>query len=140
MRNDDFEKLEELFIRLADKEERKGTKSLTKEQQVVLLVWHASGIIGNGGFQYLYEQSLNPELVAEAYEAIKCNACADILRKTTSVFPDGRPHEDWDARIDFIANHRNVFEKLDNAFWDADEEMVPRLADYVKKHQKSIQS
>lgn len=137
MRNSDnsnFEFLDKLFNRLVGKEERGGSDSLGPEERILMIVWHASGIIENGGFQYFYEQSLDTEAVAAAYKRIGCNRCAELLRLSASLFPDGNPQPNWDGRIDFIERNGDLFERLSEAFWEADQQMTDHLAEFVRKH------
>jgi len=75
---------------------------LTKEENVVLLVWHASGIIENGGFHYFFEQELNAEAVATAYETIGCDKAAELLRLGLSLFPNAVLPASWEERVKFM--------------------------------------
>ncbi|MEP6664347.1 MAG: hypothetical protein ABJC04_11865, partial [Verrucomicrobiota bacterium] len=59
MRSKDFEMINSAFCALADREEKQGSQSISDIERVVLLVWHASGIIGNGGFRYFFECGLS---------------------------------------------------------------------------------
>ena len=72
--------------------------------------------------------------MAAGYDKIGCNKCAEILRLSLSLFPDSVMHAGWDERIKFVESNSETFGNLSNAFWDADEEMRPRLAEYIINH------
>jgi hypothetical protein len=45
----------DIFVNLANKEEKKGTQSLSEEQLAPLTVWHVSGIVENGALFSFFE-------------------------------------------------------------------------------------
>jgi len=134
MRDDDFELADSIFIRLCEKQEL-GKESLSKEEQIVITVWHASGIIGNGGLLYFFEQELDSEKTAGAYEEIGSSKCAELLRLFVSVFPENLSREE---RVGFIQSKTEIFDNLSSAFWEADEKTVKRIADYIRAHRPKI--
>jgi hypothetical protein len=75
MPTEDFDAIDAVFLRLADRKELRGANSITDIERVVLLVWHASGIIGNGGFQYFFECALSLLATAEAFDRIGVEQC-----------------------------------------------------------------
>src|SRR5262249_23507411 len=76
---------------------------LSEKECVVLLAYHAMGIIGNGGFNYLFEGNFPGDphfaLTAAAYQAIGCAAAAKAFRQALGLFPGGRPPEDINERL-----------------------------------------
>jgi hypothetical protein len=110
----------------------------TEAERVILLIWHASGIIENGGFQYFYEQELDVETVAWAYSKIGCHKCAEILRLSLSLFPDSFRNAGWNERVEYMKGKKELFYNTSRLFWDADKEMEKRLADYVRANTGSI--
>src|SRR6266446_5604755 len=66
--------------------------AIPEEERVVLLVWHVSGIIGNGGFRYLFEGDLPGDphyaLTAEAFRITGCKKAAEAVAKTLAMFPN----------------------------------------------------
>ena len=136
MRDSDFNLISIFLTKVEDKEKKCGSHSLTVEERVVSLIWGASGIIENGGFQYFYEQEFDAEAVATAYEKIGCNKCAELLRLSRSLFPDQIFRAGLSERIQFIEHNSAAFYNLSNAFWEADEEMQKRLADYIKMNRR----
>jgi hypothetical protein len=138
MRNSDFDSIDNLFCRLVEKKDEVGDRSLTEEERVVLLVWHASGVIENGGFQYFYEQKLDAEAVAVAYDKIGCQKCAELLRLSLSLFPAAILNSSWNERIEFVEANSETFDSLCSAFWEADKGMQQRLMEYIKNHREKI--
>jgi hypothetical protein len=80
-----------------------NVSDLTKEEQVVDLVMSAYGIIGNGGFQYLFEWTFEGDphfaKTVAAFEAIGALECAQALRDELSIFPNSKPPRDIDRRL-----------------------------------------
>lgn len=138
MQRSNFDVIDKIFCKLVDKEKECGRDSLTPEEQVVLSVWHASGTIENGGFQYLVEQGLDAEAVARAYEVIGCTKCAELLRLASSLFPDPLFRSGRSERVQYVERNAEMFGKLSNAFWEADQEMEERLAEYIGRHADKI--
>ena len=134
MSDADFHLVNGLFCRLVDKEALSGAQSLTAAEAIVVAIWHASGIIENGGLQYFYEQDLDAEVIAAAYDQIGCPECAEVLRLSRSLFPEPVAMADRDARVEFVENHRELFEPLDHRFWECDTQMPQRLDEYVRTH------
>ena len=132
MQKSEFDFVNGLFLRIAEKKKKNGYDSLTAEERVVFLVWDASGIIENGGLQYFYEQEFDAEAVAAAYEKIGCQKCAELLKLSFSLFPPSVLQGSWSDRVAFVERNSEMFDNLSNAFWEADEEMEKRLADYIK--------
>jgi Domain of unknown function (DUF4375) len=135
MRDDDFELIDSIFCRLTERKRVFGPRSLTVVENIVLSVWHASGIIENGGLQYFYEQDLDPEAVADAYQEIGCSECAEVLRLSWSLFPDRVATAGRDARVRFVEDNRGLFDHLDHRFWKFDKRMQQRLAGYIRTHE-----
>lgn len=130
----DFDFIDDIFCKVIDKKEKHGLTSLSREEEVVLLIWHASGILGNGGFQYFFEQELDAEAVAKACETIGFSKPAELFRLALSVFPNGLPHKNWDERIKFVQENEQMFGNLSNGFLETDKEMEKHLAKYIRGH------
>jgi hypothetical protein len=71
--------------------ERVDPSVLPKEDRVILLTWHAKGVIGNGGFNYLFEGDYGKDpyfaWTAEAFQAIGCSAASEAFQNVLSFFP-----------------------------------------------------
>ncbi|MGA2556339.1 MAG: DUF4375 domain-containing protein [Verrucomicrobiota bacterium] len=138
MPESDFDLVDGLCLRIADKKEKLGLNALKEEERVIVLVWHASGIIENGGFMYFYESGLDAEEVAWAYAKIDCDKCAEILRMSLSLFPDSLRQKSGDERVEYIERNKELFYNLSSLFWDADLEMLKRMAEYVRTNADKI--
>ncbi len=51
----DFSLCDEVFLRLDAAVEALGVEPTGAVERTILLTWHASGVVGNGGFEYLFE-------------------------------------------------------------------------------------
>jgi hypothetical protein len=116
---------------------------LSQEERAVLLVEAAVGIIGNGGFNYLFEGDFPGDpyyhLTAEAFEAIGASKAAAAFRKALGLFPDSKPPTDRHKRLWLY--RRGTGEKrheIDCQFWDASKEIDKALAAYIRAHGDSF--
>jgi Domain of unknown function (DUF4375) len=124
---------------LASNGEVPDVSEMPEEERVVLLVWHTYGIIGNGGFNYLFEGDLpgDPDytLSAEAYEVIGCEPAAHAFRQALALFPDGEVPSDLDARMRMYrrgpGDRRG---QIDGEFFSAGEQIEACLARYIREH------
>lgn len=128
----DFEFVNGVVCRAEDKRKTTGEGALRPEEKHAAAIWAASGIVGNGGFQYFFENGLSAEESAEAFDAIGMPGIADIFRTALSLFPEGRPHSDWSETLAFIRSKEDLFAKLSTEIWEADAEMESRLASYLR--------
>ena len=121
---------------------------LSEAARAVVLVWLASGIIGNGGFEYLFEADVNGDpgyrLTLAAFRAIECDIAADALADALAQFPNGDPPADLDERIDFyqgIPTEPRL--ELNRRFWSADstgsDEIKNKLAQYIRAHKSEFE-
>ena len=134
----EFNFINDTFSALAGREERHGAASITDIERVVLIVWHASGIVENGGFRYFFECGLSLRDTAEAYTRIGVDAVAVILHRVHDLFPGRHIPDDWDERMEIVEQlydkHRDLFDRLESEFYRADEKMQPQLAGWIRVH------
>lgn len=114
--------------------------AISEEERTVLLVWHVSGIIGNGGFRYLFEGNLTGDpyfaLTAKAFQATGCTKAADAVEKTLAMFPNSRPPTDIDARLTHYLRKIKAWpSEQDEQFYDTQEELTKSLARYIRSHE-----
>lgn len=128
----DFELIDRVVCRAEEKKVAGGDHALRIQERRAIAIWAASGIIGNGGFQYYFENELSCEETAEGYESIGMPATASVFRVALSLFPEGKPHTDWAERLAFIRSKEDLFTKLSAEVWSADPEMIHRLAIYLR--------
>jgi hypothetical protein len=112
--------------------------------RTVLLVWHAMGIIDNGGFQYLFEGDFSGDpgftLTADAFEEIGCVSAAEAVRGAIALFPNGKVVADIDERLRlFQSTPESQRTNLTKKFWKASDvgmgEICLKLVTYIRSHQ-----
>jgi hypothetical protein len=128
----DFEFVDGVVCRAEEKKAAGGAGVLSVEERRATAIWAASGIIGNGGFQYYFENDLSCADAAEDYESIGMPNIADIFRTALSLFPGGKPQSDWPVALAFIRTREELFDKLAAEVVRADSEMVSRLASHLR--------
>jgi len=138
MRTEHFDAVDAVFCRLADREQQRGVESITDIERVVLLVWHASGIIGNGGFRYFFECALPLLATAQAYERIGVEQAGSILRRLREIFPGRRVPDDYDRRMAIVSRfyheHTDLLSQLEREFYSTDALMEQQLAGWIRVH------
>lgn len=140
----------EVFEKIGDRYEHViSADEYTDEERVVMLVWHANGIVRNGGFEYLFDGyfpgDLDFQLTARAFEQIDCPQAAAMFRKALSLFPNGRIpsniNERWDA---YTATDEAERERINETFWRTDDDeggewtLRHKLAEYIRKHKDAF--
>ena len=110
-----------------------GISALSTAERVASDIWSASGIIGNGSFQYFFECGLDAENCAQAYEAIELPEAARIFRLALSLFPDSHPHEDVAERVAYVREREDAFDKLGMEIVRLDSKSEAHLSAYLKK-------
>jgi hypothetical protein len=128
----DFDYVDGIVCRAEDKKAAAGVAVLRSEEKHAMAIWAAVGIIGNGGFQYFFENDLSAEESAEAFDSIGMPETADIFRTALSLFPGGRPQPDWAEALAFIRSREDLFAKLSAQIWDIEAEAKSRLASYLR--------
>ena len=117
----------------------RGAAELDELERTVVLVWTVTGIVGNGGFEYLFGGDLpgDPDyhLSLEAFERIGCQDAARSLRDAIAVFPDGKVPEDGKRRrAMYMARPEDERDRLAVAFFEAEAHVTTRLAEYIREH------
>jgi hypothetical protein len=111
----------------------------TPEQRVIMLVWHSSGIIGNGGFEYLFSGEFfgDPDfhITAEAYRVAEIERSYAAFQAAFRLFPGAVvPHDpDERSRLYEMAN-RSARDVIDRQLWHDDHVRVRKLAEFIRKH------
>jgi hypothetical protein len=133
-----FEMVDRVFCALAEREERDGARSINDIERVVLLVWHASGILGNGGFRYFFECGLSLRETAEAYRRIGVEKAVSIFSDVEELFGGKTLAEDYNARIEAFERvyqqHRERFDRLERDYYATNELMECQLAGWIDVH------
>lgn len=119
-------------------DENPTASDFTPRELVVVAVWTVSGIIGNGGFEYLFEGDLpgDPDyrLALSAFRTIGCEEAFSAFEDALGLFPGGVTPEDIDERVKaYQSNPAEVRVSLATRFWAADEKIVTKLAAYIRQ-------
>jgi len=122
----------------------RSCNSITDIERVVLLVWHASGIIGNGGFHYFFECSLPLLATAEAFDRIGVDRGAAIFRRLQEFFPGRDIPDDYDERMAIVSKlydaHTDLLSRLEREFYSTDALMQHQLASWIRLHKDVFNS
>jgi hypothetical protein len=137
---DDFELCNELFKLMINHYGEDFDVSKCKEKdKPVILVWHASGIIGNGGFQYLFEGNFEGDpyfaMTSAAFKTIKASKCAESVEEALKLFPDCKPPQDINKRLKiYQAVPETKREGIDKKFFSESSEVKALLANYIREN------
>jgi hypothetical protein len=130
--------VDNIVVKIAKKEEKKGTQSLRDEQLAVLTVWHVSGLVENGALFYFFEHRFDVNQVIRAYETVGLPENAAVLKKAVAVFPNSTPPGDFDELVDFMEEHEDTFNSLSTKFLRAEKNMNAILGDYIRKNEAAF--
>jgi len=134
-----FELIDGIFVKIAAKEEKLGTKSLSDEQQILGTVWQVYGIVSNGGIPYFLEHiSLDVERVAGYYEAVGMSESAALLRKAIAKFPNSKRPRDFKKFLAYMDRHEDFFDDLSNEFWATQKNIEKVLVAYIEQHPEAF--
>jgi hypothetical protein len=105
---------------------------------VIVAVWTVYGIVDNGGFEYLFEGDLpgDPgyQRSLAAFRTIGCAEALWAFEEALSLFPGGVVPKDSDERNEvFRANPEAIRNAIACRFWDSNDEIVSKLAEYIRK-------
>jgi hypothetical protein len=105
------------------------------------MVWHASGIIDNGGFQYLFEGHFKGDpyfaKTAAAFKSVKAWTCAEAIEQALELLPKSKPPTSIDKRLDIYQSHPWAKrEAIDNLFFRQSSEIRTLLATYIRENRQ----
>ncbi len=124
--------VDDFFSEAAEKEKSEGTGALSDLENTVVQVWHASGLIENGGFRYLISAS-HPDLdlLASSYEDIGLLECTEIILNVKKLIPND--YTDPDKMKELLDKHDKALDVLSENFWQADKSIASYLYRYIQK-------
>jgi hypothetical protein len=136
----DFDLVNSTFVKIGDRYGHWVDASrYTAEERVILLVWHSSGIIDNGGFEYLFEGDFDgdPEfrITAEAYKTVGLTRGYEAFQDAFKLFPNGKVPHDSEERIrQYKMADESVREEINCKHWkDGWEDLREKvLAKYIR--------
>lgn len=116
-----------------------GLDALPPAARVLARTNSAEYFVGNGGFAYFFEpQEHDAEATLAALQAIGAYDAVAALRCALSAFPGGRPHDDWQQRMDFLASmSEDAREQFENGAYTF-ELLSPLQALFARAHQAEL--
>ena len=133
--NGTFHKIGERFGHWVD------ATQYSPDEQVIMLVWHSSGIIDNGGFEYLFAGEFpgDPDyhITAEAYKTAELWRGYEAFQEAFALFPGGKvPHDCTERDRLYQAANRSARDRLDRKLWQDgyDGTRERRLAEFIRKN------
>jgi len=134
---DDFELCDGVFKKFAEFNNQIDVDSYSEEERVITLAWHASGLIGNGGFEYLFEGWFTGDpgyiYTAAAFKTIGATQSYAAFQRALGVF-GGRYPDDPAERDDLY--HRVPQDErtaTSRQFWEDEQNMNAALVRYVRE-------
>ncbi len=138
----DFELANATFVKIQQRIES-GTPLSRPEETVITLIWHSSGIIDNGGFEYLFSGTFefDPEFraAAEAYRTVGLDGNFEAFQQALALFPDGRVPHRGDERVRLYKQaDESVREEINRMFWNDDNRLAQKVAQYIREHASEL--
>ena len=116
-----------------------GLDALPPAASVLARTNRAEYLVGNGGFAYFFEpKDHEAEATLVALQAIGADEAVAALRGALSRFPGGRPHDDWQQRMDFLAAMSDKARKQFEAGAHTLSDLSPRQARFARAHQAEL--
>lgn len=123
---------------------------IPKPQQTVMLVYHSHGILGNGGFQYLFEGDFTGDpkflLTRQAYNTIGATDASAAFEKAFAVFPNSTPPANIDRRLEMWQSKYNLRDSLtddsspDSMYFSAMDGVMQKLNEYINANESEFAS
>ncbi len=114
-----------------------------ENDQVVILTYHASGIIDNGGFQYLFEGDFKGDPYFErtvvAFKAIKADICAASAEDALKLFPNSKPPAEIEKRLAaYERSNKDKRMSIDAKFFSQSQDINKLLAKYIRDNRDNL--
>jgi Domain of unknown function (DUF4375) len=127
-----------LLIELSEKIFRQ-TEQFNEAQKVFARVWLLEAEVNNGGFDQFFFNSSGDEAAEtpDALDTIGAHQAAELARRANSVFPDGGPSKDRQARqaqLDSLDSANESLSELDAEFYEYPDNLTSLLTAFVKEH------
>lgn len=138
----DFDLVNGTFCKIADRYHNWiDVSKRIPEERVITLVWHSSGIIDNGGFEYLFSGDFDGDpdfrITAEAYKTAGLMQGYEAFQEAFALFPDGKVPHDSEVRLRQYQQADNAArEQINTKFfqvgWDKLQEK--KLAQFIREN------
>lgn len=129
--NNRFALVDGLFCKLDDKVQSMGVASLSAEERVVYFTWAALGVVGNGSFQYFFENKMDANATAQSFQEIGLTVTAECFRLAKSFLPEEYDSADWNRQLRLLQEHEASFDALAQKVLADRKQTEARLADYI---------
>ena len=142
----DFDVANGAFMRLVKASEAVGAEASREPELVIVLTWEAHGLIGNGGFECLYESAMLEEdagfaKTIAAFETLGLDEVSKAFRSTLSWFPPpGPPSDPWKRSELVHARPREERERAYEQTRSGRKALPQKLAAYVRAHKTEIEA
>jgi hypothetical protein len=139
-RSKEFELCSPICQKILDKYPADPTaQDFSESERTIVTVWTVSGIVENGGFEYLFEstQPGDPtyELVLKAFRDIECSQALEAVQEAFALFPSGQPLMNDSSRVRKYRQHPQALrEAINTKFWTAIPDIDKCLARYILTH------
>ena len=140
----DSDLVDATFLKIVDRLQA-GRSTAPPEEQVIQLVYHSLGIIGNGGFEYLFSGtfSFDPEFLAtaEAHRNLGLTRSYEAFQRDFALFPELRiPHNGRDRIQIYKQTDETVREEINRLYWqdDWDKLSIKRLAEDIRENAEKL--
>src|SRR5438552_2724729 len=107
-----FDLIDRVFCKLDDKVKATGVGSLTADESVVYYVWAGLGVLGNGSFQYFFENKMDAGATAASFQELGMSTPAECFRLAESLLPSGYFHADWNHQLELLRGHEASLDSL----------------------------
>jgi hypothetical protein len=135
--DDDSELCDAVFCRFAELNNEIDVDSCTEEERVVTLVWHSAGIIGNGGFEYLFEGEFNGDpgfvYTAAAFNTIGALESYAAFQRALGIFGEHYPVDPEQRIAAWLGLSEDQRHAIEEQFYDDGENMHAGLACYIRE-------
>lgn len=113
-------------------------------ERIITLAWHSYGIIGNGGFEYLFEGSFKGDpyylITYDSYIKIEAFNAASAFQKAFEFFKNGKVPKNIKKRMKIYNSiPKKERDKINFLYWNSKDEVENRLANYIRLNQNSIE-
>ena len=142
--NPNFELCSSVYKKIASKSSSEDWFSeLNDTELTIIYVWYISGVIENGGFEYLFSSRLPGDpyylTTIKSFKKIKCQVAADIIKEAISLFPYGKISTDDETRKEIFANlPLETRDALASSFFQELAGITGKLANFIRKNSEII--
>ena len=130
----EFQVVDKVYRRIRMDVKASGAKSLFILPRVIYEVRSSSECLRKGGFRSYFENFLNPEESAKAYEFIGMITSAECFRLAESLMPPGYKNLPMPELDQVIDAKQELLETLAKNILSKEGEAIKRLAEAIEKH------